>query len=181
MPARLTRLRTRADRQRDAEAGRIRQLVLEFPELRSYLEPRKLAALTRDTAARNGWTFLMLSPQQNLAVVEWLHANSSRARAATRLWAHLFVHLDHDTGQIHATRDELAEAVGITPSEVSIIITELVTLGAVTRWYEPVPGMRGKGALRIAMNPLVATKLSTGIREDAQRQHRPVAVLDHAR
>ena len=83
---------------------------LEYPALPERPRGEIVAAIDRQTAAENGWTFVMLSPSQNKAVQRWLVENSKRPQKATLLWAELFDHLRRDTGEIMLTRDELAEA-----------------------------------------------------------------------
>ena len=82
-----------------------------------------------------------------------------------------------DSGHIDASRDELAEAVNASPDEISEVMSELVRIGAVTRWYEKVPGLRGRGMVRYAMNPHVATKLPGAARVEAQKMHAPVRLV----
>jgi hypothetical protein len=175
--AKLVRLQTQTDKLREDQAVQLRQLVLSLPNAPPDAISRVLAAIDRGTAARNGWTFVMLSPSQNRAVVGWLSEHSRRPKVALVLWAELFEHLRADDGQIAATRDELAAAIGATPQDVSRVMTELVSIGAVTRWREAIPGMRGPGAVRYAMNPHVATKLPGVARVEAQKMHVPVRLV----
>jgi hypothetical protein len=177
MAAKLVRLKPGGDKLREEQAARLRQLVLGFPEAPPDAISRVLAAIDRETAARNGWTFVMLSPDQNRAVVGWLCEHSRRPKVALLLWSELFVHLDADSGHIDASRDELAEAVNTSPDEISEVMSELVRIGAVTRWYEKVPGLRGRGMVRYAMNPHVATKLPGAARVEAQKMHAPVRLV----
>jgi hypothetical protein len=48
-------------------------------------------------------------------------------------------------------------------------MSELVRIGAITRWYKKIPGLRGRGMVRYAMNPHVATKLPGAARAAPQR------------
>jgi hypothetical protein len=171
--AKLVRLQTQPDKLREDQAVQLRQLVLSLPDAPPDAISRVLAAIDRGTAARNGWTFVMLSPEQNRAVAGWLREHSKRPMVAMLLWAELFVHLRADDGQIAATREELAEAIRATPQDVSRVMSELVSIGAVTRWYEKIPGLRGQGMVRYSMNPHVATKLPGAARIEAQRMHSP--------
>jgi hypothetical protein len=177
MAATLTRLKPSGDKLREEQAAQLRQLVLGFPEAPPDAISRVLAAIDRETAARNGWTFVMLSPEQNRAVAGWLSKHSKRSKVAVVLWAELFVHLEAETGHIAATREELAAAVDASVEDVSRVISELVSIGAVTRWTEKVPGLRGPGVVRLAMNPHVATKLPGAARVEAQKLHAPVRLV----
>ena len=69
-------------------------------------------------ASPETWIFVMISPQQNADVVDWLEANSKRPQKAIRLWSRLLTHLRMDTGEIMATRQELAERVGMETSRL---------------------------------------------------------------
>lgn len=177
MAAKISRLVTRPDKLREEQAAQLRQLVLAFPEAPPDAISRVLAAIDRETATRNGWTFVMLSPSQNRAVVGWLREHSKRPMVALVLWSELFTHLEAETGHIVATREALAEAVGASVQDVSRVMTELVSIGAVTRWTEKVPGLRGPGVVRYAMNPHVATKLPGLARAEAQKAHPPLRLL----
>jgi len=61
----------------------------------------------------NAWTFIMISPEQNLAVVNWLTSKSKRPLNAVKLWALLFDNVHHETGQIMLTRQEIANELKI--------------------------------------------------------------------
>lgn len=170
MPAQLVKLRTKADRLKGDQAEQLRQLVLDFPDLPQRAVSELIATIDRQTASRSGWTFVMLSPEQNAAVVDWLAQNSSRPIVALRLWAALFSNLRTDTGEIVQTREELAALVKDTPDNVSRIMGELASIGAVSRRREKVAGMRGPGLVRYFMNPRVATNLTGGARDQAQAE-----------
>ena len=168
MAARLRRLRTKPERLREEQAAALHQMVLAYPGLPERAVSAIVATIDRETAAKNGWTFVMLSPAQNRAVVRWLHQHSSRPQKAVDLWVLLFEHLRRDTGEIMLTRDELAEQIDEAPKNVSTIMGELESIGAISRRRERVPGMRGPGAVRYFMNPNIATHLNGKARDKAQ-------------
>ena len=172
MAATIHRLRSKADRLKKEQAERLTQYLLQFPELESVPERafgRVLAALDQVTVSEEGWSFVMLSPAQNAAVVEWIGTKSKRPIDASRLWAKCFTVLRSDTGEIMLTRLELAEALEINEDNVSRIMSELVKIGAIITKRERVSGMRGPGMVRYFMNPRVATHISTSAaREKAQ-------------
>lgn len=115
--------------------------------------------------------FVMLSPQQNSAVVDWLYENSKRPQKAARLWAKLFTALRSDTGEILLTRDDIAERIGIRPQEVSAIMTELASINAIVR-------ERQGREMRYRMNATIATHLpSETLREEARTKDGPLMVL----
>src|SRR5215213_5177414 len=116
MAATLSRLRTKADRLLADQAHALRQLVLDYPALPERARGEIVAAIDRQAAAENGWTFVMLSPTQNKVVQRWLVENSKRPQKAMLLWAELFDHLCRDTGEISLTRDQMAELIGEHPT-----------------------------------------------------------------
>jgi len=175
--ATLHQLRTRQDRFREDQAATLRQAVLDFPGLPPRAVGEVVATIDRETATKNGWTFTMLGPLQNLAVVDWIFANSDSPGKAARLWALCFTALRIDTQEIMLTRDEFADRVGIEPREVSRIMGELETCGAIIRRREKVPGIRGRGAARYFMNPLVATHLPGAARDAAQAAAPPLLTI----
>ena len=174
MPASVHRLRSRPDQLHVEQADTLRQLILTFPGLPERAAGAIVAAVDGQTAAENGWTFVMLSPSQNRAVVRWLLRHSSRPQRAVDLWSLLFEHLRRDTGEITLTRDELAAAIDERPDNVSLIMGELEGIGAISRRRERVAGMRGPGMVRYFMNPNVATHLAGQARDQAQARAKPV-------
>src|SRR3954467_474173 len=121
MPARIVRFRSRADRLTSGTAAQLRELVGDFPDLPEPARREIVAAIDRQTASEARWTFVMLSPEQNAAVIRWLGQHSRRPVLALTLWGELFTALRLDTGEIMLTRDELAGRIGATPGEVSRI------------------------------------------------------------
>lgn len=161
MPATLHRLRSQPQRLRQAEAERLQQAILDFEGLPEGPVSAIIAAIDRETAADSRWTFVMLSPAQNKAVVRWLDANSTRPRKAVLLWLELFDHLRKDTGEVLLTRAEMAELVDDHPRNISTITAELESIGALSR-------QRDGRKVRYFMNPNVATHLAGAARERAQ-------------
>ena len=116
MAAKIARLRTKADRLRSDTAAQLRQLVLEYPGLPERARGEIIGTIDRQTASEAGWTFVMLSPEQNAVVMRWLRQHSQRPVLALALWGELFTALRRDTGEIMLTRDELAERVATSGS-----------------------------------------------------------------
>jgi hypothetical protein len=177
MAATLHRLRTKRQRLRKEQAQALRQMILDFEGLPDHAARAIIGAIDRETAADNGWTFVMLSPAQNRAVVNWLLAHADRHRPALALWALLFEHLDRHTGMILLTRDELAEQIGTHPDIVSTIMSDLEQIGAIVRRRERVAGMRGPGTVRYFMNPNVGTHLVGLVRDEAQAKAAPLRLV----
>jgi len=177
MAAKVRRLLSRPDRLRAEQATQLRQALLPFEDEMPHAVRELVAHIAQQTAAKAGWTFIMISPEQNRAVVWWLQANSRRPMQAMGLWAVLFTAVDHDTGEIMLTRDQLAEMTRTTVQTVSAIMSELEGIDAIIRRRERVPGMRGPGRVRYFMNPVVGTHLPGGARDKAQAEAPPGPLL----
>ena len=164
MPATLHKFRLKRERFEAGQAQEMRQLLLDLAEeknLPADAVTQVIAAVDGQTASERGWTFVMIGPKENQAVVAWLRQNSKRPMAAMATWAELFTALRFDTGEIALTRAELAERVGIHPRHVSSIMTELVEIGAVSR-------VREGRQVRYFMNPNIGTHLTGKERDKAQ-------------
>ena len=177
MTATIHRLVSRQEKLTEADGQQLRQLVLDYDGLSERLRGELIAEIDRRTACKNGWTFVMLSPAENAAVVDWLAQNSKRPFVALRLWAKLFDNLRTDTGEIILTRDELAERVGCKVADVSEIMSELESITAISRRRERVAGMRGPGLVRYFMNPRIGTHLTGKARTDAQATAGPLLTI----
>ena len=123
----------------------------------------RLANGLRAHAGTNEWTFVMLSPSQNSAVVRWLSENSKRPMAAVRLWARLFEVMRNDTGEVLQSREELAQWLGVEPRNLSSIMAELASINAVRR------EKRGR-EVRYFMNSNVATHIPGQVARRAARE-----------
>jgi hypothetical protein len=169
MAAQLIRIKAKSQKLRKDQAAELRYALKpfhqEFPELVADL----LKHIDRKTASESRWTFVMIAPEQNKAVVRYLSDYSQRPLIAVNLWALLFENMNIETGEIHLTRDEIAAHLNVQPKHISEIMTELSNCCAILRRREKVPGMRGQGRVRYFMNPNVATNLSGKERDEAQR------------
>jgi len=141
------------------------------------LKSQVIVRLDQREPSANQRVFVMLSPAENDRVVGWLFENSARPKTAVRLWLKLFMHLDWNTGEVALTREELAELVDILPQHVSAIMSELESIGAISKRREKVAGMRGPGVTRYFMSPLVATHLAGAARDKAQASAPPLLAL----
>ena len=180
MAATITTLATKPERLRQDQAERLRAALQEIEaqvELPTGLMRDLFGVVAKRTASRARWTFVMLSPAQNNAVVAHLADTSSRPIVALKLWALCFQHLRDDTGEILLSRDQIAEVLKQSPDHVSRIMGELETCGAIIRRREKVAGMRGPGLVRYFMNPRVATHLSGAERDRAQETAPPVLAV----
>lgn len=170
MAATIVELRSKPDRLKADQAERLRQALLPF-EAECPDQVRDLIGqIDRQTASRNKWTFVMLSPEQNAVVVDYLTQNSTRPLVAVRLWALCFKHLRNDTGEILLTREEIGEKLGIAADHVSHVMSELVKIKAIITRRERVRGLKGPGMVRYFMNPRVATHLGGQARDQMQEE-----------
>lgn len=160
-----------------AHAKEIQETIAELhlPEQTKY---EMSQSVSRNTAPENKWTFIMLSPHQHAAVVDWIFENSKRPNEAMRLWAKLFTVARMDTGEILMTRDEMADAIQTEPRHVSTIMSELASINAISRRRQRVAGMRGPGQVHYYMNPNVATGITGINRDKAQEEAGQLNIFD---
>ena len=157
----VTKLSAERAKKRREEA---RQIVQQVRRL--GLDPETLAKI--DDAAKahakssENWIFVMLGPKENAAVVRWINKHSKRPHKAVELWATLLERLRMDTGEIMATRQELAERVGMTPRDLSSTMTELASINAIRREKE------GRN-VRYFLNPHIATHIPNASKRKAER------------
>lgn len=162
MKVNITRLRTRADLLKLEQADALRDLVLKYEDQAPAAVRELLAVVDRYTAAFQGWTFVMLSPEQNHAVVAWIQDNAQRPRVSARLWAAMFCHLRVDTQEIVMDRTAMMAAARASSAHVSQVLSELAGIGALIR-------RREGHDVRWFMNPHVGTCLTGKARQDAQQ------------
>lgn len=173
MAASLSRLRTRTDRLTSEAAEAARQRVLPLVEDQLLGPPARafLAAIDQREASDKGWTFVMLSPAQNNAVVHFItNGGTKRPLVAVQVWSLCFEHLHRDTGEIMLSRVEIAEIVGVKPAHISEIMSDLARFGAVSRVMQ-------RGEVRWFVNPRVATHLAGQARDKAQAKARQLKLV----
>lgn len=170
-------LKTRPQRFKEDQARTLKALLLPFLDDPDYeQEPihRLLQEIERKTRPdAPAETFVMIKPAQNAAVVDWLEANSTRPMKAMRLWALMFEHLYPHTGQIMLTRDQIADRIGIRPTEVSEIMGELVRFRAIFTERRRLEGVRGPGKVVYFMNKHVAEAGSRATEEELRLIPKP--------
>jgi CRP-like cAMP-binding protein len=160
----VVKLRTRGARAAEAGLNRLRSVVLEADDGSSpEVVSRVVTLLDRELSSRSGWRFVMVEPNLNSEVLNWLTYNSHRPLVAVRLWGELFRHLPQDSNEVMADRADLARAVGCTPADVSRVMGELESIGAVYKRRE------GRG-VRYFVHPSLGTHLSGAIRDKAQAE-----------
>lgn len=170
-------LKTRPQRFDEDQAKTLKAVLLPFLDNQEYPQEHVHGLLhdidrkTRPDAPAE--TFIMLKPAQNAAVIQWLGANSRRPAKAMMVWGTLFEHLYPHTGQIMRTREQIAEAVGIRPNEVSAIMGELAKCNAIFTERRRLEGVRGPGQVVYFMNKHVAEYGSRATEEELRRIPKP--------
>lgn len=165
MTAHIKRLQTTHQKLQEQEYEQLKLVLSQYPQL----DEQKVTSLLWDAKKKaklqqaNTWTFIMISPEQNRAVVKWLNKNSKRRFEATEIWALLFENVQRETGQIMLNRQEIAKEIEIAPRHVSTIMTELESIGAIIKKKE------GRGVVYY-MNPNVANHYPQEIREQKQKE-----------
>ena len=157
----VTKLAEVRSKQRKNEARSFAQQARKMgldPETLSKIDAAAKAHSTRSEQ----WIFVMLSPSQNANVVRWINSNSKRPHKAVELWATLLEHLRMDTGEIMATRQELAERVGMKPNDLSKTMSELASINAIRR-------EKTGRSVRYFLNPSIATHLPSASAREAAR------------
>ena len=157
----VVRLRTRRDRREQAGLEEVRD-VLQGVAPSPFLG-RLVEAVERELASRSGWKFIMVEPHLHDQVVGYLTEHSRRPLKAVRRWSKLFTVLPPDSNEVLLSREELGQAVGIRPAEVSAIMGELEAIGAIYRRQE------GRG-VRYFVHPSLGTHLAGAVRDRAQAE-----------
>lgn len=163
----VTKLSAEREKRRSDEARQFALLARRFIRDEETLATIDAAASAHTKKAAE-WGFTMISTAQQAAVLDWLEANSKRPMKAMKLWGHLLANLDRDTGEIVATRQDLAERVGMEPQNLSRTMTELASINAIRREKE------GRN-VRYFLNPNIATHLpSAALRAKAREEAGPL-------
>lgn len=157
----VTKLSAERAKRRKDEARQIVQQVRRLGLDAETLAKVDDAAKAHAQSSEN-WIFVMLSPSQNAEVIRWINQHSKRPHKAVELWATLLEHLRIDTGEIMATRQELAERVRMTPRDLSSTMTELASINAVRREKE------GR-TVKYYLNPGIATHVPNAAKRKAAR------------
>jgi CRP-like cAMP-binding protein len=170
----VVKLRTRRARAAEAGLDRLREAVLEADDGSSpEIVSRMVTLLERELASRSGWKFIMVEPHLHDQVVGHLTEHSRRPLKAVRLWSKLFTVLPPDSNEVLLSREELGQAVGIRPAEVSAIMGELEAIGAIYKRRE------GRG-VRYFVHPSLGTHLAGAARDRAQAEAPRLRVVEPA-
>ena len=166
----VTKLSAEREKRRSDEARQFARLARRFIRDEDTLATIDAAAKAHAEKAGE-WGFTMISTAQQAAVLDWLEANSKRPMKAMKLWGHLLANLDRETGEIVATRQDLAARVGMEPPDLSKVMTELASINAVRR------EKKGRN-VRYFLNPNIATHLpSAALRAKAREEAGPLLKL----
>lgn len=168
MSADIKRLKTNPRRQKEQivkeEIEQLEMLAITRPQLKDHISAM-IYQIQKDDNINdyNRWAFAMIGTTEYRLVGQWLGKNSKRSGEAKSLWISLIDYLDINTGQIRRSRQELAKELEITPSDISRIMSELESIGAIIKKKE------GRGIIYY-MNPLIGTHLPKIKRDLAQSQ-----------
>ncbi len=114
------------------QAKAVREFVreLDIPaEARDILD-NALYKITETPGKR--WTFVMLN-QEQFRFVKKATKETKRPDQTWAVFTMAMTHVRMDTGEILATREQLAEDAGTLPCHVSTAMTSLVKIGALVR------------------------------------------------
>jgi len=165
MIAKIKRFQPKEKLEAQERLEQLQSVLVQYPELNE----KKVASLLWEVKRKNKlndpnrWTFIMIEPEQNFAVIDWIMKESKRKKEAVRLWALLFQNVHRETGQIMLSRQEIAEQLEIHLNNVTNIMSELEGIKAITKEKE------GRG-VTYYMNPNVATHLNQEERDKARPQ-----------
>ena len=140
----------------------MRQYVFDLelsPEARAELDN----ALYRVTEAPGRrWMFVMISPEQ-FRFVKKATETTKRPDQTWTVFTIAITHIRQDTGEIMATREQLADGSGKSVDEVSRAMGELVKVGAIVRQR------RGR-RMSYFVNPNVGWNGGEGARQEAAKE-----------
>lgn len=173
MAAQIKRLHPKDKQTKQKQIEQLQAILNLFPELNENKAASILWEIKRKNKLNNynTWTFIMISPEQNNAVVQWLATNSKRRVEAMQLWSMLFEYVHHETGQIMLSRQEISSKINISLNDTSRIMSELESINAILKKKE------GRGVIYY-MNPNVANHYPQEIREHKQKVAPKLLVLN---
>jgi hypothetical protein len=171
----VVRLRTRRDVGQETGIARVRGAILEAAgnDVPAHVVGRLVHLLERELSSRRGWKFIMVEPHLHDQVVGYLTEHSRRPLKAVRLWSKLFTVLPPDSNEVLVSRAELAGMVGCRAQEISEIMGELESIGAIYRRQE------GRG-VRYFVHPSLGTHLAGAVRDKAQAEAPKLRLVEPA-
>lgn len=119
-------------RLKQEQADAIRQLIFQF-DLSDDAQAEISNAVYRLTEEpQEQWPFMRISPEQFRHVSQAIR-HCRKALTTMSIWNAAITYLRFDTGEILATRDQLAQDTNIAPQNVSTAMTDLERIGAILR------------------------------------------------
>ena len=143
------------------QAEQVRQFMLGLdipPDARAHVD-NALHKITEAPGRR--WLFVMISPEQ----FRFVKKATEGAKRPDQTWAVFTIaitHIRQDTGEIVASREEIADGAGKSVDEVSRAMGELTKIGAIVRQR------RGR-RMAYFVNPNVGWNGGEGARQEAAR------------
>ena len=101
---------------------------------------------------------------------DWLSDNSDRPQMAKDLLRKMLAVIRTDTGEIMASRKDLADMVDTAPDNITHIMADLKSIGVIHQERHPLD----KRKVRYFMNTTVATHLPEEVRRPKQREDGPL-------
>jgi len=144
------------------QADTLRQLAFEFDlgeDARAEID-NTLYRLTEEPSER--WPFVKISPEQFRYVTRAIR-DCRNVATTLSVWIAAITYVRMDTGEILATREQLAADADTLPCHISRAMTELVKIGAIIRHR------RGRKVV-YSINPNVGWNGGEGTRQAAARK-----------
>jgi hypothetical protein len=145
-----------------ARAEQVRRSLLGDTGLPRDLVAEMIALIDRRTVSSNSWGFVMVHPQRDFEVVQWIIRHALRPSISHLLWAAIKGNLHTGTNEVLMNRAQMMEATGARSPHVSEALSEFVRIDVIVRHKE------GR-EVRWFLNPRIATHQSGVARDEAQR------------
>lgn len=150
------------------QAARINAGLATFfaanPLARDLLEAMCRDVIDAHSSTQPQWEYLQMEPRVVAAVDQWIDESAKRKRDTRRIWRLIIQHVDRRDGRIRLSRQEIAEATGILPKNVSTCMTDLASTGTIKRVET------GRTVVWM-LNPHVGTKLGRVEGHQARKGH----------
>jgi len=147
---------------RKEQAAAFRQLAFQFglPDDACAVIDNAIYKLTEETGER--WLFVKISPDQFKYVIEAIH-NCPKPATTLAVWSAALPCMRQDTGEVMATREQLAFAAHTLSRHVSTAMTTLTDIGAIVKHR------RGKHVV-YSINPAIGWNGSESRRQVAAKK-----------
>ena len=143
------------------QAEQVRQFMLDLDipaDARAHVD-HALYKITETPGRR--WLFVMINPEQFRFVSKAIRC-VRKAELTYAVWNTAITYVRMDTGEIVATREQMASDAGTNTDEVSRAMGELVKIGAIVRHR------RGRHVV-YSVNPYVGWAGGEGARQEAAK------------